>query len=405
MKEFKGSFPENFYWGTAISAYQTEGDNIYSDWWDYEKAGKIGKGVESGKACNHYDRYDDDFDLVQSLHNNAFRFSIEWARIEPREDYFDLTELEHYRNYILALKKRGIEPFVTLWHFTSPKWFLEKGGWANKNASRYFTRYARFLMDNLLVDCEVKYIILMNEPLIYAFKSYYEKSWPPQQKSIIKTIKVVLSLIKSFKVASKTVSAVSGDVMIGISKFNKYFDCYPKTRINKYLVRLSDYYWNKFFLNRVKKHLDFIGLNYYQHSRISFSLGKIFKPGKIFKNNENAEVSDMGWEIYPSGIYYLLMSLRKYKKPIFITENGIADEKDKMRPAFIMEHLKYAWKARRDGVDLRGYFYWSLIDNFEWAHGTKYKFGLFKVDYEDFGRSPRVSARVYADICRQNKVI
>jgi beta-glucosidase len=406
MKEFKGNFPENFYWGTAISALQTEGDNINSDWWDYTEAGKIGKNVKIGKATNHYELYESDFDLVQGLNNNAFRFSIEWSRIEPEPGKFDLTEVEHYRNYIVSLKRRGIEPFVTLYHFSLPSWFLEKGGWLNKNSAKYFARYARFLMENLLIESGVRFVITINEPLIYSFISYYSKRWPPQEHSLIKTIRVALALVKAHKAAKKAITKSSKETMVGLSHFMTYFEPYPKNSINNFFASTADHFWNRYFLNKIKRHIDFIGLNYYQHDRVSFSLGKIFNPKKIFTgNNENLEVSDMGWEIYPSGIYYLLMELKKYKKPIFITENGVADEKDKIRSAFIMEHLKYVWKAMRDGADVRGYFYWSLLDNMELDHGYGPRFGLFEVDYADLSRRPRVSARVYADIARQNKII
>jgi len=405
MKEYKGSFPENFYWGTAISSYQTEGNNDRSDWWEYERASKIGNGVHSGKATNHYECYEEDFDLVQSLHNNAFRFSLEWSRIEPQSGQFDMTAIEYYRSYILSLRRRGIEPFITLWHYTLPVWLAERGGWLHKDAHRYFVRYVKFVMENLIADTDVKYIITMNEPLVYTLLSYVNKKYPPQQASIISAVRVVRKLIKAHRMSYRAIGKIKKGMRVGIAKNNTYFDTLSRKRIDRCIVFVAGYVWNRYFLNRIRRHSDFIGINYYFHNRISFRWRKLLHPRTIFNCNENEDTSDMGWEIYPAGMYYVLMEAKRYQKPIFILENGVADAKDRIRPLFIMEHLKYIWKAMRDGADVRGYFYWSLIDNFDWADGFEPRFGLFEVDYNDYSRHPRVSARVYADICRYGKIV
>jgi len=409
-------FPENFYWGTSISSHQTEGNNK-NNWSEWEKSEKRIKELKkqgknpdnfiSGLACNHYHLYEQDFDLVKELNNNALRFSIEWSRIEPRRGIFNQKEINHYKEVLLALKQRNIEPFVTIWHFTTPIWFEKLKGWNNKKAPEYFSFYVKKIVEEF--GSLVNFWITINEPLIYAFLSYHQGIWPPQEKNLIKTIKVIRNLIKAHKLAYKIIKRTSFDLKkhpaaIGIAKNNVYFEAYKNKPINIILKKLSDYFWNKYFLNKIKNHLDFIGLNYYAHNRIKFSWEKPNEWWKWWNKNENKNISDIGWEIYPKGIYYVLLQLKKYNKPIYITENGIADRKDEKRSKFIVNHLKWIHKAIKDSTDVRGYFYWSLMDNFEWALGFYPRFGLYKVDYRTQKRTPRPSSKIYAEICKENSV-
>ena len=249
-------------------------------------------------------------------------------------------------------------------------------------------------------DWGVKYWITMNEPMVYANNSYLKGTWPPFNKNFFRFLKVIKTLISSHLAShimilrhygmSQNQAILCNDksshniaipkVKIGIAKNNIYFENFP----------LINHFWNFYFLNKIKNHLDFIGLNYYFHR-------------KLF-GNENKDVSDTGWEIYPRGIYHCLKDLKKYNLPIYITENGLADAKDTKREKFIKEHLLWAHKAIEEGVDLRGYFYWSLLDNFEWAHGFEPRFGLVEVDYKTMERKIRPSAWEYKKVCETNSL-
>ena len=413
IKKYK--FPEGFLWGAGTAAHQVEGGNV-NNWSEWEKRNakrlakeglsmkKVNwhaadkkqeekdsemfesKNYISGRACEHYQCFEEDFALAKLLNHNAYRFSIEWSRIEPKEEKIDEKEIEHYRQVLLALKKRGIEPFVVLYHWTLPVWFAEKGGWLNPKAPYYFDRFVKIISENLfdLVD----FWITLNEPNVYASCSFLQGGFPPQEKNIFKYFKVLNNLAKAHKLAYHSLHLIDLDCQVGISKNNIYFE-------GGLLAKFAHYFWNKYFLNKIKDRQDFIGLNYYFHNRIK---------GFRFNQNENKEITDMGWEIYPKGIYYVLKDLKTYGKPIYITENGLADAKDAKREKFIKEHLFWIYKAIQDGVDARGYLHWSLLDNFEWDKGFWPRFGLVEMNYKTMERKIRPSAKIYAEICGRNEL-
>jgi len=390
-------FPKNFYWGTATSAYQVEG-GIKNDW------SISGPKYDAGKCCDHYNRFEEDFDLAQLMHNNAHRLSIEWARIEPEQGKFDQKEIEHYRKVILALRERGLEPFATLYHWTLPVWFAKKGGWLNPKAPEYFAKFVEKIVSEY--KDLVKFWITLNEPEIYSGNSYLMGIWPPFKKNLFVLWKVYRSLAKAHKLAYKSIKIISPILQVGAIKDNVYSEPYGKNPINHIIAGLLDYFRNDLFLRMIKNYQDFIGLNYYFHDRIKFEFLKpreIFKPLNLRKN-ENRETTDMGYEIYPEGIYHVLKDLKKYNKPIYITENGLADAKDEKRAKFIIDHLKWVYKAIEDGVDVRGYFHWSLLDNFEWDKGFEPRFGLIEINYNNLQRIPRPSSKVYTEICKNNGI-
>jgi len=368
-------FPKGFYWGTATSAYQIEG-GIKNDW------SEAGKKYNAGLACDHYHRFEEDFDFAKQMNNNAHRFSIEWARVEPEEGKFDQKELNHYKEVLLALKQRNLEPFVTLYHWTLPIWFAEKGGWLNKDAPKYFERFVEKVVREY--KGLVKFWITLNEPNIYASHSFLIGGWPPFIKSWQKTKLALNQLIEAHKTAYKIIHKIVPDAQVGPVTNNIWY--------RGILKILLDYKWNHWFLENIKNYFDFIGLNYYFGYSIS---------GFIFKGKE---ISDLGWKIVPDGIYHVLMDLKKYNKPIYITENGLADAKDAKRAKFIIDHLKWVYKAIEEGVNIQGYFHWSLIDNFEWDKGFAPRFGLIEIDYKTLKRLPRSSSKIYAEICKNNAV-
>jgi len=376
-------FPEGFLWGTATSAYQIEGGIENNDW---------AEEFPAGKACSHYNLYEKDFDLIKSLGQNAHRFSIEWSRIEPEEGKFDEKAIEHYRKVLLTLKKRNIKVMLTLHHFTNPLWLAEIGGWENPEVTFYFLRFAKRIFSEFFDF--VDFWITINEPLVFASESYLDGSWPPRRKSFFSFLSVIKNQIASHKKIFEEFHKIKKDVKVGIAKNNAYFEPFnQKSYLDKFNVGINRYFWNEFFLNRIKNYLDFIGLNYYFHQKIKF-------PAQ--NKNENKVLSDINWEIYPEGIYHVLKELKKYQKPIYITENGLADTKDKLRKDFIKNHLFWIHKAIQDKVDVRGYFHWSLIDNFEWEKGFEPRFGLVEIDYKTLERKPRPSAHYYAEICKEN---
>lgn len=345
----------------------------------------------SGMASNHYCRFGEDFDIAKKLGFNAFRISFEWSRIEPEEGKFSEKEIGHYQEVIRALRARNLEPFVTLWHWTLPLWVKNKGGFKNKKVNYYFSRYVQKIVDEF--KNQVRFWITLNEPELYSAHSYLVGIWPPQERNVYSYLKVFMNLARAHRVAYDVIKASDSSSQVGIAKNNIYFEARPETLVNIFLKKRAQWWWNFLFLNKIRLHSDFIGLNYYSRNEIN----------KGFNKNENKIVSDMGKELFPEGIYYVLKDLKKYKKPIYVTENGLADKEDKYRQWFIKETLESVKKAIREGVDVRGYFHWSLIDNFEWDKGFWPRFGLVEIDYQTLERKIRPSAYFYQDIIKNSK--
>jgi len=407
-------FPEGFYWGAATSSHQVEGNN-HNDWseWEKENAERLAKEAESkfghlsnwkdikesatdpnnyisGIACDHYRRYETDFDIIQSLHQNAHRFSLEWSRIEPEEGKFDENEIDHYRQVISALQKRNIEPFVTLWHWTLPLWLAEKGGLENKEFSFYFERYTDTIVQALGEN--VHFWITQNEPDVVSGHAYLKGMWPPQKKCPLTYYRVLKNLVTAHKKSYRVIKQLFPKAQVGIAKHNIWFEAVNGTSINRLLKKIADYWWNDWFLMKIKNEQDFIGLNHYNHHRINNG----------FNKNENKIQTDFGWEFYPESLYFAVSELKKYDKPIYITEHGIADASDELRPQFLKESLSALHRAITDGADVKGYLHWSLMDNFEWDKGFWPRFGLIEIDFTTQVRTPRPNTLFYAEICKNN---
>lgn len=378
-------FPEGFFWGSATSSYQVEGGINDNDW---AQAAKEGLVPDTGRACDHFNRYKEDFDIAKSLGQNAHRFSLEWARIEPEEGKFDESAIKHYRNVITELKSHNIEPFVTLWHFTLPHWFDKKGGFTNSNAPEIFSRYCAYAVKKLGKD--VKFWITINEPIIYAKNGYVKGNWPPFRHNLVAAIGVINHLVESHNLVYQEMKRINREFQIGIAKNNMDFDSAKFSVLGRAIQSVGNFFWNHYLLRRISKHQDFIGLNFYFH--------------KYFGYKFYEQKSDLGWPVYPPAIYHVLKELKKYRKPIYVTENGIADSADKKRGRYIKEYLEWVHRAMEDGIDVRGYFYWSLLDNFEWAHGFGPRFGLVEINYQTLGRRIRPSAYFYRDVCLENGI-
>lgn len=382
----KLTFPKGFYWGAASASYQVEGGIENTDWAYEARTSKRVPLADSGP--DHFNRFEEDFDIAKSLGHNAHRFSIEWARIEPAEGEFSQDGIRHYQHVLKALQKRGLTPFVTLWHFTLPKWLYEKGGAEHKDFPEYFARYCAFVTKHLGEDCS--HWVTMNEPNVFASNGWFRGNWPPFKKGhILRQFRVLRNLAKAHNRAYTRMKEHDLVAEIGIVKDNIYFHA-NWNPFNKFAAWFMRQYWNFSFLNKVYKNTDSIGLNYYFH--------------KKFGDTAHYKKNDMGWDLYPEGIYHTLMELKRYKKPVFVAEAGTADAQDHFRGKYIKDLVYWMHRAIDDGVPLKGYMYWSLTDNFEWALGYTKRFGLIAINYQTKERRVRESAYVLREIALANAV-
>jgi beta-glucosidase len=378
-------FPEGFLWGAASASYQVEGGIYNNDW--AKAAIDTGKVPPADSACDHYNKYEQDFDIAKSLGQNCQRISIEWSRIEPEDGIFNQDEIAHYRKVLQSMNDRGLKSFVTLWHFTIPAWFSEEGGFEQKDAPEKFARYCNFVVGQLNDLCQN--FSTINEPLVITGIGYHRGEWPPFKKSKIKAFKVVNQLIRSHNLAYKEIKRENENINVGIVKHNICFVS-NWNPWNKIKAAFADYACNCYFLNRTMKNSDSIGINYYTC--------------RFFGVKNDVPKSDMGWPLNPEGLAKVLVGVKKYNKPVYVTEAGIADEKDQYRSEYIKGLVKSVHEAIESGVDVRGFMYWSILDNFEWAEGFWPRFGLVEIDYKspDKTRTIRKSAYTYKTVCENN---
>ena len=397
-------FPENFLWGAATSAYQVEGNNVNADWWPWEK--ETGK-EHSRQACRHYEFYEQDFDLAKSLNHNAHRLSIEWSRIEPQEGKFSQSELKHYTDVLLALKARNIEPIVTLHHFTNPIWFSQSGGWEDKESVVRFLRYCEFVTRALAPH--VHYWITINEPTVYISHAYIFGVWPPQVKSFLTARTVQSNLVSAHTKAYSLIHKIYKESnlktpAISISQFTQAFLPCTQNLKNRFAAYLRDTLFNFGILDKISrlKTMDFIGLNYYSRQLVDLEKWGIWNLlTDTCKNNHHpVKKNSLGWDIYPQGLYEMLLKLKKYNLPVVITENGICTQDDNLRWEYISAHLKSISLAIEKGIPVTGYLYWSLMDNFEWDKGFDPRFGLIDIDYKTYQRTVRESAQKFSNVCK-----
>jgi beta-glucosidase len=395
-------FPNGFLWGAATSAHQVEGNNDQSDWWFWELKNQPPQ-KRSGRAADHYKRYKEDFSLAKELGHNSHRLSIEWSRIEPHEGVFDQTQIDHYINVLSNLKEQGFTVMLTLHHFSNPEWIAQIGGWENGKTVDFFNRF----VDRILPEIKqyVDMWITINEPGVYVYMGYETAMWPPQKKSKVAAGKVFWNLAQAHKKAYETIHKHVQNAQVGIAHNAASFShLHHHSLLEAVTVWTYDFGANHafFYLTGLDTH-DFIGINYYFNKYISFD-GEHSMPGALDITDTKKEITDMGWEIHPEGIFSVLMDFSDYHKPIYITENGLASTNDDRRARFLISYLKEIYHAIQFGVDVKGYFHWSLLDNFEWADGFTPRFGLIEVDYYTQNRVPRPSAYLYSEIIASNKI-
>lgn len=379
-------FPEGFLWGSATASYQVEGGIDNCDWAQGARENKV---PECGTACDHYNRYEEDFDIAKALGHTVHRFSVEWARIEPEEGMFNREAIEHYRAVIASLRARNIEPQLTLWHFTLPEWFSERGGWHHQSAPDVFARYCDFVANELAGS--VTHIATINEPMVVAGIGYMRGAWPPfYKRAVLRYLRTLRNMQKGHNEAYRRIKRKHPEYQVGIVKHTVPFSS-DSNPINIVRAFLGNFGWTRIFMHGVHKYCDWIGLNYYKHHR--------------YGDTRDLAVTDFGWRIDPHvGTYLALKELWRYKKPLFVTEAGCSDARDAFRSDYIRDTVRGIHQAITDGIDVRGYCYWSLLDNYEWAEGFKQRFGLVEINYDTLERRIRPSAYIYKEICETNSV-
>jgi beta-glucosidase len=423
-------FPSSFLFGTATSATQIEGRCTTSDWFAFAKQpGRIQNGDRPDLACDGWRRWAEDVALQRSLGFGAYRLSVEWARIEPRPGEVDRIALETYRRMLGALRDGHIEPMVTVHHFTLPTWLAERGGVLAPAFADRLAGFARVLADALGDLCRLW--ITINEPNVLAAHAYLLGAWPPAKRSPPSAFRAQYRLLEGHVAAYRALKGVGGDsFQVGLAHHLRVVEPErPDAPVDRAAARAFRYAFNDAFADAVcdgkmygvldaavqaaggarvaeaRGTQDFVGINYYSRDLVRFSprhAAELFVAREV---PAGAEVSDLGWEVYPEGLGKLVRSWAdRCRLPVYVTENGIADANDSKRGPFLLKHLAELARAIEDGVDVRGYFHWSLMDNFEWAYGYTPRFGLVEVDYETQERRPRKSAHLYAEIARSRKL-
>jgi beta-glucosidase len=360
--------------------------------------------------------------LIKALGLNAYRFSVEWSKIEPREGVFDTTVIRHYQDMCDSLRANGIEPVVTLHHVTNPIWFEKKGAFEKEENLPLFTDFVRHIV--LALGDRVNIYCTINEPAVYAMESYFTGAFPPGKQDPQMTALVLRNLLIAHVMSYQTIKQLPGGEKkrVGIVKNITLVDPYNPWLLTDWIFssisdkafngvvleffRTGKYDFNMPGMARLKyedpeavKTLDFFGLNYYSHYTyhltpdLESSFGNKVSPGEI--------MTDMEYTIYPEGFYRAIKRVAVLGVPVIVTENGIADHRDDRRELFIRRNLYALSRAIREGYDVRGYFYWSLLDNFEWNEGYEMKFGLYRTDFTTQERSLRPGARVYGEIVKR----
>jgi beta-glucosidase len=403
MQASELTFPSDFVFGVATAAYQVEG-NIENDWSDWERTQQLRH--RAGIAVDHWNRYPEDYRLAREVGASAFRMSLEWARIEPDRGHFDEQALDAYRTRLLAMRATGLRPVVTLHHFTHPSWFHRETPWHTAESVSAFRAYARACSEVLRgLDALV---VTFNEPVVLMLGGYIKGLIPPGLIDPGRAVPALANMARAHVAAREELRSALGAVPVGTSQNVLSFiadrSWHP---LDHALVRLCDSAYNHAFLEALctgtltvrmpglfnasqeiaggRDSLDYVGVNYYTRARLRFVPRRPFFEFH-YRDPLHRGLTDIGWEQYPEGLGLLLQAVHRYRLPIWVTENGIDDRQGGRRTAFLHDHWRELLIAQAAGVDVRGYLYWSLLDNFEWLEGWGPRFGLYHVDFQTLER-------------------
>jgi beta-glucosidase len=387
------SFPDGFLWGTATSAHQIEGGNVNNDWWQWEHTEGSGVAEVSGDACDSMNRWSEDIDLVVAMGLGAYRFSLEWSRIEPAEGEFSTVALDHYRRICARCLERGLVPVVTFHHFTTPLWLSARGGWEAPDApdafARFVTRATAHLGDLIGWACTI------NEPDVIGVMGYTIGTFPPGVKDdFYRHLAVNETMVKAHRLAVEALRSGPGRFPVGLTLSMAEL---VADEGGEALRDAAEEVLENSFLRGTAGD-DYVGVQCY--TRMHFNA-----EGQA-PDDPSIPQTQMGYEFWPQVVEYTVRRTVAYTGlPVVVTENGIGTDNDADRITYISEALGGLRRCVDDGLDVRGYFVWSLMDNFEWAHGYEPKFGLHSVDRTTFERRPKPSALWFGEVARANALV
>jgi beta-glucosidase len=409
------SFPEKFLWGCATAGHQVEGNNTNSDLWAIEHLPESMFKEPSGDACDHYHLYPQDISMLAGLGFNTYRFSLEWARIEPEEGFFSNAELDHYRRMLASCREHNLTTLLTYSHFSVPRWFANKGGWQNPAAADLYARFCERVTKHL--GDLVGYASTFNEPDIPQLLSWFDLPVPDKpgtslidvfQANLAKVRKQLNApvftdfflgdgkktrdgLLAAHHKGKAAMKSVRSDMPVGFNL--ALVDDQPAPADSHLAEKRADVYgpWLE-----VARSCDYLGVQTYSRAIV----GK-----KDLPPPKGAELTQVGWEFYPECVEHVVRYASKETGvPIMVTENGIATNDDTRRVEYFQRALAGLKRAIDDGVDVRGYVAWSLLDNFEWMSGFEPKFGVVGVDLATQRRTIKPSATVLGDMARRNSL-
>ena len=392
-------FPDDFLWGSATAAHQVEGGNTNNDWWDFEHDPTSTARESSGDGIDHFHRYADDFALLASLGHNTHRLSLEWSRIEPAPGEFSRAALAHYRRVLTALRDEGLTAFVTVHHFTLPRWFAARGGWLAPDAPATFSRYVARVAAEL--GDLMPYVCTINEPQMIALHGYLEGYHPPGLANPVLWKRAGDVLLDAHYEAVRAVRK-EADSLVGLAVQLPLLAPARDDAAGQALYELMQFEIVDRYLDGLTgpDRGDWLGVQYYRKQWVDPA-----SPTWFGTPPPGVATTQMGWAVHPDGLRQMLHRAARTGLPLYVTENGIATTDDTERVDYLHTHLAAVAQARAEGADVRGYLHWSAFDNFEWSEGYRPRFGLIAVDRDnDFTRNPKPSAHALARVATTGRL-
>jgi beta-glucosidase len=405
----------NFLWGVSTSAFQLEG-SPHADWTSWDP-----KIKDRPHITHHYDRYHEDLNLLKDLGVNAYRLSLEWSRIQPSPGTWDDEAVSHYQKIIDFLRKHDIEPLVTLHHFTHPAWFIKEGAWHDGQSRSRFLRYVEKIVSALK---GVQYWITFNELYVFLLGGYLDGCMPPGIKDTSLFVEALKNTLLCHRDIYDLLHSAVPDAKVGlVHNMTTFAPCQPMNPIDRILSKMAHSFYSRSLIDAfltgalavrfpfrrtavlplpIKGKLDFLGVNYFTRIHLRFNPLRKMGVQLVFKDRNGHGLTDMGWEIHPDGLEEALTEASRLNLPLIITENGIATNDDAIKIGYIKKHVEVVERCIKKGMDIKGYFYWSLLDNYEWFQGFDARFGLYHVDYDTLERKPTPTALFYTSLVKKS---